>query len=89
MKVAYPTDVMTREQLQDIVASGEDQGLEFHTGIPRVELIARHLAAFANTSGGRLLLGMGTARVDDGARDCEFARFELGQLQLPQQVLLQ
>ncbi len=57
---------MTREQLQDIVASGEDQGLEFHTAIPRVELIARHLAAFANTSGGRLLLGMGTARADDG-----------------------
>lgn len=57
---------MTREQLQDIVASGEDQGLEFHTGIPHLELIARHLAAFANTSGGRLLLGMGPARADDG-----------------------
>ena len=27
-------------------------------------------------------------RVDDGACDCEFARFELGQLQLPQQMIL-
>jgi predicted HTH transcriptional regulator len=57
---------MTREQLQDIVASGEDQGLEFTAGIPSLELIARHVAAFANTSGGRLLLGMGPARADDG-----------------------
>jgi predicted HTH transcriptional regulator len=57
---------MTSEQLQDIAATGEDQGLEFKTEIPAVELIARHLAAFANTAGGRLLLGMGSPRADDG-----------------------
>jgi predicted HTH transcriptional regulator len=57
---------MTKEELRDIVAAGEDQGLEFTSAIPPVDQIARHLAAFANTSGGRLLLGIGPPRADGG-----------------------
>jgi predicted HTH transcriptional regulator len=57
---------MTKEELRDIVAAGEDQGLEFKSVIPPVDQIARHLAAFANTSGGRLLLGIGPPRADGG-----------------------
>lgn len=56
---------MTREELRDIVSAGEDQGLEFTGAIPDEDHIARHLAAFANTSGGRLLLGMGMPSTDD------------------------
>ncbi len=56
--------VMTKEELRDLVAAGEDQGLEFNNVIPPVDEIARHLAAFANTSGGRLLLGIGPPRAD-------------------------
>jgi predicted HTH transcriptional regulator len=57
---------MTKEELRDIVAAGEDQGLEFKSSIPPVDQIARHLAAFANTSGGRLLLGIAPPRADGG-----------------------
>lgn len=64
--LAYSVGVMTREELRDIVSAGEDQGLEFTSAIPHEDHIARHLAAFANTSGGRLLLGMGTPNGDDG-----------------------
>jgi predicted HTH transcriptional regulator len=42
-----------------MVAAGEDLDLEFKASIPAVDQIARHLAAFANASGGRLLLGIG------------------------------
>lgn len=62
---AYRVGVTTREELRDIVAAGEDQAVEFKNVIPPVDQIARHLAAFANTSGGRLLLGMGTPTADD------------------------
>lgn len=63
---AYSVDVMTKDELRDIVAAGENQGLEFKSVIPHVDHIARHLAAFANTSGGRLLLGIGPPSADDG-----------------------
>jgi predicted HTH transcriptional regulator len=64
--VSYSVGVMTKEELRDIVAAGEDHGLEFTSVIPPVDQIARHLAAFANTSGGRLLLGIGPPRADGG-----------------------
>lgn len=58
----------TKDELRGIVAAGEDQGLEFSNVIPPVDQIARHLAAFANTSGGRLLIGMGTPGADDAEK---------------------
>jgi Schlafen, AlbA_2 len=61
----YSDGVTTKEELRDIVAAGENQGLEFNSVIPQVGHIARHLAAFANTSGGRLLLGIGPPSADD------------------------
>lgn len=64
--MTYSVGVMTNEELRDIVAAGEDQGLEFNSVIPPVDQIARHLAAFANTSGGRLMLGIGPPRADGG-----------------------
>src|SRR5262249_41936989 len=65
--VTYPVGVvMTNEELRDIVAAGEGQGLEFNSVLPPGDQIARHLAAFAHTSGGRLLLGIGPPRADGG-----------------------
>lgn len=64
--VTYSVGVITKEELRDIVAAGEDQGLEFMRVIPSIDQIARHLAAFANTAGGRLLLGIGPPRADGG-----------------------
>lgn len=49
-------------QLLALVASGEGKTLEFKRGVQRGEKLARTFAAFANTRGGNLLVGIG----DDG-----------------------
>lgn len=53
------TAVTTEAELRNAVAAGEGQDLEFKASVPPTDQIARHLAAFANASGGRLLLGVG------------------------------
>lgn len=42
-----------------LAAGGEGRNLEFKQGLPRDEKVARTLAAFANTRGGILLVGVG------------------------------
>ncbi len=54
---------MTRNQLDDLILQGEGSKLEFKRSISTAHRIARTLVAFANTSGGRLLIGV----ADDGA----------------------
>ncbi|MBL7906656.1 MAG: ATP-binding protein [Bacteroidales bacterium] len=44
--------------IQKLIAEGEHQQLDFKFGITDSKKIARSLAAFANTDGGRLLLGV-------------------------------
>ncbi|MBD2704262.1 ATP-binding protein [Spirosoma sp. BT702] len=53
---------MTRNQLDDLIASGENNRLEFKRELSSAYRIARTLAAFANTTGGTLLIGV----ADDG-----------------------
>ncbi len=53
---------MTRNQLDDLIAQGEHTQLEFKRQLSSAQRIARTLAAFANTSGGTLLIGV----TDDG-----------------------
>ncbi len=53
---------MTRNQLDDLIAQGEHTRLEFKRQLSSAQRIARTLAAFANTSGGTLLIGV----ADDG-----------------------
>ncbi|MBD2755744.1 AlbA family DNA-binding domain-containing protein [Spirosoma validum] len=53
---------MTRNQLDDLLEQGEHARLEFKRSISSAQRIARTLAAFANTSGGTLLIGIS----DDG-----------------------
>ncbi|GAB2568630.1 AlbA family DNA-binding domain-containing protein [Spirosoma areae] len=53
---------MTRDQLNDLIRQGEHTRLEFKRSISVAYRIARTLAAFANTSGGTLLIGV----ADDG-----------------------
>lgn len=53
---------MTRNQLNDLIAQGEGARLEFKRSISAAHRIARTLVAFANTSGGTLLIGV----ADDG-----------------------
>lgn len=53
---------MTRNQLDDLIKEGEHTRLEFKRQLSSAHRIARTLAAFANTSGGILLIGV----ADDG-----------------------
>lgn len=48
--------------LAELIAQGEGKTLEFKRELPRFEQIAKTVIAFANTSGGRLLIGVD----DDG-----------------------
>lgn len=49
----------TPEGIESIVGKGESQLVEFKTRLPNGQIIARIFAAFANTEGGILLIGIG------------------------------
>lgn len=53
---------MTRSELLELIANGENSGVEFKRGELRPEQLAKEAVAFANFQGGRILLGMD----DDG-----------------------
>lgn len=50
---------LTESGLLALIAAGEGRTLEFKRGVQRGEKLARTLAAFANTRGGMLLVGIG------------------------------
>ena len=54
---------MTPRELQQLVELGEGISLEFKRRVPQPERIAKEIVALANTSGGRIVLGVS----DDGA----------------------
>jgi predicted HTH transcriptional regulator len=60
---AHAGTSMRRNELRDLIGSGESSTLEFKRKFTTVEKIARELIAFANTTGGRLLIG-----VDDSGK---------------------
>src|SRR5918993_452013 len=64
--VVYNADVF--EELQILVAKGEGQHLEFKRKASSGEKIIRELIAFANTSGGTLLVGIGDDKTIPGLK---------------------
>lgn len=54
---------LTADDVLELVRQGEGRRTEFKRGLPQGERVARTLCAFANTSGGILMLG-----VDDAGR---------------------
>lgn len=54
---------MTTQDLARIVATGEGPHLEFKRRVPQPKRVVKEIVAFANTDGGRLLLGVD----DDGS----------------------
>ena len=49
---------MKTEELEILVQRGENEVLELKATIPPPDIVARHLASMANTSGGLLVLGV-------------------------------
>lgn len=70
---------MNLQELTQLVALGEGPYLEFKRRVPRAERIAKEVIAFANTRGGRLLLGVGDDGTVMGVRDAEEEEFALRQ----------
>ena len=67
---------MTKTDLHEMVASGENSGVEFTRHVTDDHALAKHLVALANLCGGRVLLGVdddgsirGLSRRDPPARD--------------------
>ncbi len=68
---------MTLRELAQLVALGEGLHLEFKRRVPAAERIAKEVIAFANTRGGRLLLGVADDGSVVGVRDAEEEEFAL------------
>ncbi len=49
---------MSKQDLKNLIATGESSFLEFKQKVASPEKIAREIAAFANTDGGKLLVGI-------------------------------
>ena len=65
--------------IQKLISEGEHQQLDFKFGITDSKKVARSLAAFANTDGGRLLLGVKDNGAIAGVRsDEEYYMVEAG-----------
>ena len=54
---------MLRDELLEVIAHGENSGVEFKRGDLRPEQLAKEIVAMANFQGGRVLIGV----EDDGA----------------------
>lgn len=49
---------MLPNEIMSLISVGESENLELKTSVPNPDTIASHLAAFANTKGGILLIGI-------------------------------
>jgi hypothetical protein len=50
---------LTNTSLSELIAGGESKWLEFKANLPPDHVVAKHIAAFANTDGGTVLFGIG------------------------------
>lgn len=70
---------MNLQELSQLVSLGEGPSLEFKRKVPKPQRIAKEVIAFANTRGGRLLLGVDDDGAITGVRDAEEEEFALQQ----------
>lgn len=72
-------DVMNQQELAQLVSMGEGLHLEFKRRVPEPTRVAKEVIAFANTRGGRLLLGVDDDSAIVGVKDAEEEEFSLQQ----------
>ena len=53
-----PHRIKDTEELENVLARGEDESVEFKVVVPSADNIARDIAAFSNTGGGTVLFGI-------------------------------
>ncbi len=70
---------MNLEELTRLVNVGEGLTLEFKTKVPKYERIAKEVIAFANTHGGRILLGVEDDGAIKGVRDSAEEEYALNE----------
>ena len=70
---------MTHDDLKRLAAMGEGTHLEFKNRVPRPERIAREVIALANTSGGKVLIGVDDDGSVIGVKDAHEEFFALQQ----------
>ncbi len=70
---------MTLQELHALVRQGESQYLEFKAKVNHPEKIIREIIAFANTKGGRLIIGVHDDGNIVGLKDATEAHFHLQQ----------
>ena len=68
---------MTIREIQAFVNEGENQHLEFKKKVAHPEKIVREIVAFANTEGGRLLIGVDDNGIISGVKFAEEDKFVL------------
>jgi predicted HTH transcriptional regulator len=68
---------MTLQALKRLIALGEGYHLEFKRKVPQSDRIAKEIIAFANSHGGKLLLGVDDDGTVSGVKDSEEQEFEL------------
>lgn len=72
-----PDPAMTHSDLERLVTAGEGEYVEFKQRVPTDERIVKEVIALANTSGGKLLLGVSDDGSIAGVRDPVEERFVL------------
>jgi predicted HTH transcriptional regulator len=70
---------MTLQDLTQLVSLGEGSALEFKRKVHRPERIAKEVIAFANSRGGRILLGIDDDGTVVGVKDAEEEEYALRQ----------
>ncbi len=70
---------MTIEEIKRIVARGEGRHVEFKRRVPEPTRLAREVVAFANSGGGRLLVGVDDDGTILGVKDSAEEEFSLSQ----------
>lgn len=68
---------MTLPELQRLVTSGEGPTVEFKRRVPRPARLAKEVIAFANTQGGRVLIGVDDDGTLSGLKDAYEEEFAL------------
>ncbi|MEM1270464.1 MAG: ATP-binding protein [Bacteroidota bacterium] len=68
---------MTSTELRRLADFGEGPSLEFKLRVPKPNKLAREVIAFANTDGGKLLVGVDDDGTVKGVKDVEEERFAI------------